>query len=104
MILGHGLFECVAIPYVLDKIVHLRRLSWRRLASVEKRNHVPRKSRLPVSQAITFARTLKRVDDVITIAMVIRCMVTRRRWRQHAPYVASCLKADVISEHSSDHA
>ncbi len=67
MILGHGLFECVAIPYVLDKIVHLRRLSWRqRLASVEKRNRVPSKSRLPVSHAITFGRTLKRVDDVIT--------------------------------------
>ena len=72
--------KCVAIPYVLDKIVHLRRLSWRqRLASVEKRNHVSSKSRLPVGQAITFARTLKRVDDVITIATVVRCMVTRRR-------------------------
>ena len=77
MILGHGLFECVAIPYVLDKIVHLRRLSWRqRLASVEKRNHVPSKSRLPVSQAITFARTLKRVGDVITLAMAVSCIVT----------------------------
>ena len=69
---------------VLDKIVHLRRLSWRqRLASVEKRNHVPSKSRLPVSQAITFARTLKRVGDVITLAMAVSCIVTPAGERIH---------------------